>query len=310
MKKGKLLGIIVGLILLVFLLYQINITDLTNTLMKISMGALIFGFILYFLGYLFRAIRFKVILNKPVSFLQLFKVVALHNFFTQVLPARSGEISFIYLLRRRGFKGSEATASIFLARFFDLLAVAIIFLFGLFFIQLEGSIKNIYMGLILFFLIFVALFFIYFKWNEQLFRFFIKFLHLIRVRGEKVLKFIEEANDEVYNFLKKPRKFILSLFLSLILWIILFILPYYFLILFGINIGFFTALVALSLTLLLALVPIQSFLNLGTYEGIWALVFMLVGVDKELAITSGISFHFVFIFYFVIFALLALIIRE
>ena len=42
MKKGKFLGIIVGLILLVFLFSQININDLTNTLMKISLVALIF----------------------------------------------------------------------------------------------------------------------------------------------------------------------------------------------------------------------------------------------------------------------------
>ena len=310
MKKGKFLGIIVGLILLVFLFSQININDLTNTLMKISLVALIFGFILYFLGYLFRIIRFKIILNKQVPFLQLFKIVALHNFFTQVLPARSGEISFIYMLKKRGFSWSESTASLFLVRFFDLLAVGIIFLFGLLFIQLNGSIKNIYWGLVLFFLIFTILFLIYFKLNRKLIGFFIKFLHLVRIRGEKIIKFIEEANEEVYNFLKKPKKFILSLFLSLVLWITLFILPYYVISLFGINIGFFTALVALSLTLLLALVPIQSFLNLGTYEGIWALVFMLVGVDKELAITSGISFHFVFIFYFIIFALLVLIIRE
>jgi len=55
---------------------------------------LIAGFVLYACSYLFRALRFHILLNREVGMKNLFSIVCVHNMANNILPARTGELSF------------------------------------------------------------------------------------------------------------------------------------------------------------------------------------------------------------------------
>ena len=56
----------------------------------------------YTVSYCTRAFRFKILLRSEApSFSALFSIAALHNLFNATLPARTGELSYIYLVRKR-----------------------------------------------------------------------------------------------------------------------------------------------------------------------------------------------------------------
>ncbi len=75
-----------------------------------------------------RTLRYRVVLasaDQPTGFFRLFPVVLVRGFCVDLLPARTGELVYIYLLKSRlGVELGAATASFALAFLFDLLALA------------------------------------------------------------------------------------------------------------------------------------------------------------------------------------------
>lgn len=71
--------------LVVILLSQIKIADIIITLAGIDPLYLIAGFVLYVCSYLFRALRFHILLNKEVGLRDLFNIVCVHNMVNNIL---------------------------------------------------------------------------------------------------------------------------------------------------------------------------------------------------------------------------------
>jgi len=45
------------------------------------------------------------------------------------------------------------------------------------------------------------------------------------------------------------------------------------------------------------IVPVPSVANIGVYEGAWALAFISLGIEKEIAISSGFAVHVIILIY-------------
>ena len=101
MKKllAKISAVIISVVLVAILLSQINLRDITTTLTSIDPIYLVIGFVLYIFTYFFRALRFYILLNNKVSIKHLFSIVCVHNMANNIMPARTGEISYVYLLK-------------------------------------------------------------------------------------------------------------------------------------------------------------------------------------------------------------------
>jgi len=66
-----------------------------------------------------------------VGIRDLFKIVCVHNMMNNLLPARTGEVSYIYLINKVHERDiSEGIATLVVARVFDFIVIS-----GIFFVQ-------------------------------------------------------------------------------------------------------------------------------------------------------------------------------
>jgi uncharacterized membrane protein YbhN (UPF0104 family) len=66
---------------------------------------------------------------------------------------------------------------------------------------------------------------------------------------------------------------------------------------------YFSVIFASTFAILTTVLPFQGLGNFGTLEAGWTLGFVAVGVSREMAISSGFTYHFVIILYFVVWGL-------
>jgi len=80
----------------------------------------------YLATYIFRALRFSVMFP-DISVLELSAVMAVHTFFNNVLPFRSGEASFPIILRKLfGVDIAISSVALLFARVLDILSLSLL----------------------------------------------------------------------------------------------------------------------------------------------------------------------------------------
>ena len=88
-----------------------------------------------------RALRFRLLLGPPVRMPLLTGIVLVRNLFVDLLPARLGEFSYVYLLTSRaGRRIEEGLASLMLSVAFDLVALTPLLLLALLTVGSGGSV--------------------------------------------------------------------------------------------------------------------------------------------------------------------------
>src|SRR5712691_9946504 len=116
--KKKILALTLTVVLVWALLSQIDIRQMWSFIQEFSVRGLALGFGVYMLSYYFRALRWsQLIHSKEVGMGELFLVTSAHIMFNNLLPARSGELSYIYLLKKRhDLPGTEGLATLLVSR--------------------------------------------------------------------------------------------------------------------------------------------------------------------------------------------------
>jgi uncharacterized protein (TIRG00374 family) len=313
----KITAVTITIGLLAILFSQIQVGDVIRTLAGIKSSYLIAGFLVYSISYLFRALRFQILLNKEIRTHDIFKIVCIHNLVNCILPARTGELSYVYLLKKVHKKATgEGIATLFMARIFDLFAIILLFLFSIFFIQ-DGSsaiIGTIWV-VIAVIIILVALVILIFYSGRDL-------LNSIKCYSEKLnlvrwssWRYILAKGEETIDCLEKTLSSGSYVYIQVVLltsgvWLSLYAVIYLLVIGMGISLGFPETLFASTFTIVSTVLPISGIAGFGTIEGAWTIGFMLVGVPKEEAIISGFSYHLVTIVYFLILGLYGLLIQK
>jgi conserved hypothetical protein len=116
-------------VLLYLLLSQIDPHDIISTLKGIDASYLAGGFILYSLCNIFRALRFHILLDQEIKLFPLFNLVCIYNMMNNLAPMRTGELSYIYMLKKLHNKNAITGAStLILSRIFDFIAIGTLFL--------------------------------------------------------------------------------------------------------------------------------------------------------------------------------------
>ena len=99
-----------------------GLEEISSTLRQVSVRALMIGFFLYSLLIWTKTLRFRQLLELDVPVRQLAPILALHTFWGNLLPMRSGDLSYIYLMKRReGVDETKSVASLMLASIIDLM---------------------------------------------------------------------------------------------------------------------------------------------------------------------------------------------
>ncbi len=129
MKKSSFsyfgFSLLISICLVWYLLSQIEIDSLFNTFQNLYLPTLFLYFVLAFLGTLARAYRYHILIDSTaIRFKDLVLVTLVRNLFVDLIPARIGSLSYIYLVNRRfGFSFEIAASGFLVAFLFDFIII-------------------------------------------------------------------------------------------------------------------------------------------------------------------------------------------
>jgi uncharacterized protein (TIRG00374 family) len=237
-----------------------------------------------------------------------------HNLVNNILPARTGELSYIYLLNKfHNKKTGEGIATLFVARVFDFIVISLLFFISALMIQDLPEIIMKAVWVITFLMVVIVIFLIILLYFGDSFlnlakRFFGRFNLEKKYFADYLLRKGEEA-VESFDEIRTNGKVtaIEVIIISFGIWLSLYSVNYDLITAMDINLCFFIVLLGSTFALFTTILPIQGIGGFGTIEGGWAIGFIAVGLTKEVAISSGFVVHIVILVYFLILGLLGLI---
>lgn len=299
---------LVTFLLLGIILSQIRIEDLIITVKNINKIYLVLGFFLYVFSYFFRGLRFHILLDKKISLTDLFHIVCVHNMVNSILPARSGELSYIYILKKYHDKSAgEGVATLIVARVLDFIIISLLFFVSSLFVNDLPEMFSSIIWLVVLFMVLLAVFLIILLYEGEVFLRFANAIFTTFKLDKNILVnfFLGKAKEVVDSFknIKNNGKMMELCIISFIIWLSLYFLNYALIKSLDINIGFFEVLLASTFVVFMSILPIQGLGGFGTYEVGWAIGFIGIGLTKELAINSGIVVHIIGIIYYVLLGL-------
>jgi uncharacterized protein (TIRG00374 family) len=308
-----IVAICVTVIFIAILSTQISIGDIVTTLTLIDPLFLAAGFILYIGGYLFRAIRFYYLNHAGIPVKDLYSIVALNSLMNYVLPARTGELSYVYLVKQLHDRTTaEGIATLFIARMFDVIAIAVLFILSFIAVipLLPSDQRTIYwvIGLLV---LFVAVLFIFLYQARAFYRVFskvVRIFHLHRTRpGEVMLR----KGGEIVTELEKSRSTADysygTIFLySMVIWLFFYSFTYILAVSMGIQLTIPAVFFACTFAFVTGMLPIQGIGNFGTFETGWTIGFLSVGAPIDLAISTGFVFHVIGLFFSIVLVIFSL----
>ena len=304
----KISAVVITFALVAILLSQIQVADIIVTLAGIDPLYLIAGFILYVCSYFFRALRFYILLNREVGLRDLFNIVCVHNMVNNILPARTGELSYIYLLKKlHNKKTGEGIATLFVARVFDFISISLLFFVSALMIQDLPEIIMKAVWAIAFLMVFIVVFLVamlYF--GESFFNIVRRFFRRFNLEEKHFADYLLRKGEETVESFEKIKtngQVIGIITVSIGIWVSVYALNYMLVLAMHINLEFFAVLLGSTFLIFATILPIQGIGGFGTYEGGWVVGFMAVGLTKDVAISSGFVVHVIGIFYYVLLGL-------
>ncbi len=307
-RNRFLLTSAIAVIIVCFLLSKLrNLSDILETLRSIPIKVLLFAFAIYFLSLPFKALRYRLILDVNVKLHRLVSIVSLQTFWTNILPMRTGEFSYVYLLKRdEKVSATKGIASLMSASIIDVLLILIIMTgmaWGFRRDLLEQSNLSYWILFVL------PLFGIAIILSTAI---VFLFLSDVGVRAvEKVATSARRIRITILARLVESFAELLREVTDLSLnWRLLgiigcsianlglrFSMQCYLVQAMKMDLGIIEIMFALSFTSFFNMFPIQTLGNFGTVEVPWILALTGLGVSGEYAIISGFSLHILTLFY-------------
>lgn len=305
------LSILITLSLVYFLLNQIELNDLVVLFNNISPFWLLVAFILYGLSYLARAIRFKIVLNSKLDTKRLFRIVSVHTMMNNLLPARTGELSYIYLIIKEKLKASKAVSSLIIVRVFDFIIITIIFLIAVLFLNelpsiVSSSLPIVFVLSILAIISLSSLIFL----RAKLVLFGENVFHKLGIdKFSFVTRILKALKNVLLGFksIESKRRIALIFLLSVVLWFLQYSALYVIIVSIGVSIPLVFLIITFTFRNISFMLPLQGIGGFGIIEGSWALALIMFGIDKNLAISTGFFNHIIVIFYSLVLGVYGLI---
>ncbi|MBN1497332.1 MAG: flippase-like domain-containing protein [Spirochaetes bacterium] len=257
--------------------------------------------LVYFTSNFFKALRFRVMLSGAgIPFLDLYSITSYHNFFNQIMPARTGELTFVYYLKKIGnIDVSKGLHILVVTRIFDFIVISAFFICSIIlFFGANTSIALVVLGVVFLAVSVITLFNLKWLviWSGRLFHAATARLGIQeRPLAAKILGKIDVVVDEFSSF-KAGRLAPMLALTSMLTWGALYFLFYLTIRSFGIEIGFIQSVAGSTGGVLTNVLPINSFGSFGTLEAGWTGGFLLVGMSEHDAIFTGFGYHVISFF--------------
>ncbi|MEW5901442.1 MAG: lysylphosphatidylglycerol synthase transmembrane domain-containing protein [Acidobacteriota bacterium] len=298
----------VSIALFWLLFSKIQTEEIIRTLSHIYIPALILYLAVALLAAWLRAWRYKWLLRPlPIGWGNILLVTFIRNSLIDLLPARLGSLSFIYVLNRRlGFPFEAATSTFVTAFVLDFLTISPFLVTAILSVGLgANAISNagLLAAALLFFLGILAVFWKIVPVARFILGVYQWFLAALKVRGKKFSALSLDKFELTIRSLAAIRAekkslpiFALSLFIRLAKYVSVFALFCALLRSHGFalsDLNFWIFILGLSGAELTSALPVKGLAGFGTWESAWALTFRLMSFDTRLAILSGIGVHLI-----------------
>lgn len=302
MKRHQLpiyiISAILSIALLAYLLLNLDWDILRVAFSDIRWGWLGLALLAYLLNILLRALRFtNLIYSRPMKWLELIPVSALHNILMYLMPAKTGDVTYIFIAKNRlDLSLTEGTATLLAARFYDFSVVALTLAILLPFSRSEMP-DWIFLSAIIFCT-----------------------LILVGTMGILVfLKFSKPTLESVNSLTENPKqtsrlqgiraawyKFIAGLreiqshgahgrvaLLTAGIWLSIYSNFYFATKSMGLSVSFYQITIISMVMIPLTLLPLQGFANIGTHEIGWTSVLVAFNYPYQTALAIAAGSHFV-----------------
>jgi len=297
MKKNIFkIAIVVGV--LYFLFMDIDLDKVIVSILEISWVGLLFTIISLILGDIFFSLRWRMLLFGRCSLLASFESVMISSFFNFILPAKLGEVSkVLYLKKIYNIAISDTTAITIIEKFFDLFWISVLALVASLYIFDDSIMGMSALGFI---------------GGIILVGFLVKSNKLITVLNKIPFKFLRIYSKKVIYISKRRlrSKIIFQTFvITGIIWLFYFFSNYLF---FNYAFSFALSISQVSMVVIVSIIAMSIPLTpggIGIYQAGLVAILTFYGVDKELALVSGILFHILAILLSGLFTLVIFFIR-
>ena len=296
---------VLAVVITYFLLKEIDIQEIPQTLSRLSIQALCIGFGCYCLLVLAKALRFRALLNLESGVHQVFPILAMHTFWGNILPMRTGDVSYVYLMQRRQkVEATQGVASLLVASLIDLvllmgLVVATAWL-------LRDALRDTFSGTVLYvipLLMGVGL---------------VSMVGFVYAAPQACMRFAEQCSRPLLVLEKRPvswtvnkvlavlwelttfrshRRFLEVWIYSVLCLVIRFGFQCYLVTEMGVDIPMTEVLFALAFTNVFNLLPVQTVGNFGTTEFPFVWLLNHFGTSIETATVTGFSLHILILLY-------------
>lgn len=289
LKYGFSALILTGLIL--WVIWGVDYFRIYEILRRARLGHLIWVPIGYVMVCFFRTLRLHALREfSTMDPVKLFSIVSIHSFWNNILPARSGEVTFLYLTRRHfGMELGHSAGILTTIRLYDFLITSMIFFGALSFygsgnnsgILLLGSLLILAMCVIIWQLsgiVWICLLLV------DRCPFFPK---LMREIGRSLGHFYESILSG--RNLKTHALLLVSTLPCNISSIFLF---HMIMVSLDIDVSVMQTAIGSTFALFSVMLPFNAPGNTGLLDAGWVLGFLFVGVDKTRAVVSALIMHF------------------
>ena len=297
-SKKTLILLVLSLALVIFLVTRIDMERTVHTFRNADPLLLLACCVLYFMSNFFKALRFRVLLaGEKVKLYDLFIIASYHNFFNQIFPARTGELTFVYYLKKISRSDiSKGIHSLFVVRIFDLIIVSVFFVGSVIIYFGRSTSGSLVLAGIIFFILSTAVLF-NLKWFAVLFDRILQWcVRRFNLGDKKIIRSVVDRTDAIVEEFSsfKTRSFIPGLAItSILVWVALYTMFFTSIRAFGIDIQYIQSVAGATGGVLTNVLPINSFGSFGTLEAGWAGGFVLVGMSGQDAITTGFGYHLI-----------------
>jgi uncharacterized membrane protein YbhN (UPF0104 family) len=297
-----LFSLIVSAVVFFYLFSSVSWSDVYSIIRNISMPMVVLYVMFSFSMSFFRTWRYSLLLHVSgyrTDTIVLFLVTLVRNFFSDLLPARLGTLIYVYLARSRmGISWSSATASFAYSFVFDILSLGVLIIGAALAVSFRamnpwaliggGGLLVVSSYLLLFLLPWLLatatrlipdVFFLKKRWRSSVAQW------IMAVRSELLLL---QKSGLLFRVLLLSFGVRCSKYLSLYILLLALVIPY------GYSYSDFPLLkvfFGICSAELAASLPISGLAGFGAYEGVWSLVFQLLGYPEKIAILTSVSHH-------------------
>ncbi len=309
---ARLFPVGVGLILILWLLSQVDVDEAARIIRQLPPSLLLLGMASYFAGFLLRALRFRLLLSRDQPLRHLVPIVLVHYAALNIIPARLGELSYIILLKQVNQVSTGLSVSnLLVARVFDQMTISLLFLISTAFLDFSSPWLNtltlIVSAVLLATCVLLALLFAYKTRYVQWFQALVRLLKLERFRlTQKIARELGEVVNALAT-LQFTANLITVFAVSCGIWVCIFATNYFMLHAFQVRLSYQEIVFTSTCIIMMRLLPLQLVSGFGIHETTWVFLAEALNVPRQFAITAAFGSHIIATLFLLCFGLCGLI---